>query len=166
VTSVLLVGVAVPPLLALESAIPAFREHGAAIDVATIRPWPPALRDLGVRTSRTPVLLRYPPGGVRRGSPRWALAAVRWRVLKIVQPRTGHALRTWRLVRQDPVVREMAQRADVMVALDRHAVYSVWRLARRTGVPAFFGVAPALEHVESLPVAPATMPVVPTGTAP
>ncbi|KUO13916.1 glycosyl transferase [Streptomyces sp. DSM 15324] len=60
-------------------------------------------------------------------------------------------LRQWIQVKGDSWLRSRARKADVLVALDAGAVYTVWRLAEynRTA-PAKFGIAPALRAVAEL----------------
>ncbi|MEU3506957.1 glycosyltransferase family 1 protein [Streptomyces longwoodensis] len=60
-------------------------------------------------------------------------------------------LRVWMQAGRDSWLRSRARKADVLVALDPGAVYTVWRLAEfnRTA-PARFGLAPALKAVEEL----------------
>ncbi|MEU5070197.1 glycosyltransferase family 1 protein [Streptomyces asoensis] len=71
-----------------------------------------------------------------------------------VRRRLGKAprgLRNWTQVRSDSWLRSQGRKADVLVALDVAAVYTVWRLAEynRTAA-AKFGLAPALKAVEEL----------------
>ena len=65
--------------------------------------------------------------------------------------KSPRGLRQWVQVKGDSWLRSRARRADVLVALDVGAVYTVWRLAEynRTA-PAKFGIAPALKAVEEL----------------
>jgi glycosyltransferase involved in cell wall biosynthesis len=65
--------------------------------------------------------------------------------------KSPRGLRNWVQVKGDSWLRSRARRADVLVALDVGAVYTVWRLAEynRTA-PAKFGLAPALKAVEEL----------------
>jgi hypothetical protein len=86
------------------------------------------------------------PDGVRhrRGTPQWAVHAVRWRVARLVaaryRPSTNRATPTWRAVSADEGARALARRADAVIALDRYAVYSAWRLHKRLRVPAYNGM--------------------------
>ncbi len=108
------------------------------------------------------VLLRQPaPGGERamdaaagtrmlRGDPaaarprRYSPAWVRSVALSKVPSRP----RAWLLARSDASVRAWVGEADVLVALDRFAIFTVWRLARRNRRPAaVFGMDAAVREV-------------------
>ncbi|GAA4693666.1 glycosyltransferase family 1 protein [Phytohabitans rumicis] len=56
--------------------------------------------------------------------------------------------RVWMHLRRQAWLRERARDADVLVALDAHSVYTVWRLAQRNqGADARFGVTAALQAI-------------------
>ncbi|MFD5251684.1 glycosyltransferase family 1 protein [Streptomyces bobili] len=60
-------------------------------------------------------------------------------------------LRMWMQAQRDSWLRSRARHADVLVALDVAAVYTVWRLAEyNRAAPAKFGLTPALKAVEEL----------------
>ncbi|MFF5101036.1 glycosyltransferase family 1 protein [Streptomyces sp. NPDC000134] len=60
-------------------------------------------------------------------------------------------LRMWMRSGRDSWLRARARKADVLVALDAAAVYTVWRLAQyNRGAATRFGLAPALKAVEEL----------------
>ncbi|WP_175412793.1 glycosyltransferase family 1 protein [Streptomyces sp. TRM64462] len=60
-------------------------------------------------------------------------------------------MRVWLQSKRDGWLRQEARRADVLVALDPGAVYTVWRLAQHYRVDeAHFGIAPALKAVGRL----------------
>ncbi|NGO71250.1 glycosyltransferase family 4 protein [Streptomyces boncukensis] len=60
------------------------------------------------------------------------------------------ARRLWRHTRRDAALRRRARAADVLVALDPAAVYTVWQLAQRNvRADAVHGLAPALRAVEA-----------------
>jgi glycosyltransferase involved in cell wall biosynthesis len=65
--------------------------------------------------------------------------------------KSPRGLRLWMQIGRDSWMRSRARKADVLVALDPSAVYTVWRLGEynRTA-PAKFGLAPALKAVEEL----------------
>jgi hypothetical protein len=53
-------------------------------------------------------------------------------------------VQTWLLLRRDAVAWEHVRQADVIVALDRHAAYAVWRAAHaRPGTQALLGLTEA-----------------------
>ena len=67
------------------------------------------------------------------------------------QEGANRAQRFWNDLRLDPWVAARARSADVIVALDSHAVYSVWELAQRhREVNAQSGLAPAKRAVAAL----------------
>ncbi|WP_446219594.1 glycosyltransferase [Micromonospora sp. IBHARD004] len=54
--------------------------------------------------------------------------------------------RVWARIRREPWARERAHGADVLVALDAHAIYTVWRLAQRNRMAdARYGVQAAVQ---------------------
>ncbi|MGA5097920.1 glycosyltransferase family 1 protein [Streptomyces lavendulocolor] len=58
-------------------------------------------------------------------------------------------MKVWMQAERDSVLRRLARKADVLVALDAGAVYTVWRLAQYYRVEeAHFGLAPALKAVD------------------
>jgi glycosyltransferase involved in cell wall biosynthesis len=58
--------------------------------------------------------------------------------------------RVWMHARRQSWVRQHARSADVLVALDAHAVYTVWRLAQRhRGADAVYGANAALKSVDA-----------------
>ncbi|MFD7615287.1 glycosyltransferase [Streptomyces sp. NPDC059828] len=60
-------------------------------------------------------------------------------------------MRVWMQSKGDAWLRAQARKADVLVALDPGAVYTVWRLAQyNRSAEAMFGLAPALKAVEGL----------------
>ncbi|MCF0092309.1 glycosyltransferase [Micromonospora sp. MH99] len=70
--------------------------------------------------------------------------------------RANPARRPWLRAQRDPWVRRHAKRADVLVALDAHALHTVWHLAQRhRRADAVYGIAPALRAVEKRSADPA-----------
>lgn len=124
---VVLVGTAPPPRLALEAALPALAARGARVEVLLARDVRAPLDGLPVSGCR---VLRLPP---------------RLR-LRVLQRLSGRALRTWRLVREDPQAMALLAGADAVVALDLVSAFAVWKAHRCTGVPAWSGVAAYVEE--------------------
>ncbi|MEV6107242.1 hypothetical protein AB0M28_21405 [Streptomyces sp. NPDC051940] len=61
-----------------------------------------------------------------------------------VAKKSALAKQIWARAERDPQVKKWARRADVLVALDPAAVYTVWQLAQRNrSADAIFGMAPA-----------------------
>jgi hypothetical protein len=67
--------------------------------------------------------------------------------------RAMHSLpsqKVWQQIRAARTIRQWARRVDVMVALDAHAVYTIWRFAQRNQLAAaHYGVASALRAIET-----------------
>ncbi|MGW1522446.1 glycosyltransferase family 1 protein [Streptomyces sp. NPDC001588] len=64
---------------------------------------------------------------------------------------SSRSVRVWMQAQRDSWLRDRARRADVLVALDANAVYTVWRLSEyNRDAAARFGLAPALKAVETL----------------
>jgi len=158
--SVLPIASPTPSRLALPE--PAARLGAAGYDlrlvvVGTLAAVPPVefaevvhLEPLPSRFSTAMAALSPPSGFAkvrhRRGTPQWALHAVRWRLARLVarlyRPRASvnRAAPTWRAVSRDEHVRAAARKADAIIAVDRYAVYSAWKLHKRFRVPAFNGM--------------------------
>jgi hypothetical protein len=153
VVNVLVLAAANPNRDALQKALERLAPAGATVDVALTRNRPQDLKGLGFHETR---IMKAPRAGLRTGfprglvSPRWwrgLVRAVSWRV---VSRRGDLPLRAWYGARWDPWVARAAGRADVLVALDRHAVYAVWRLRRRyPQAQALYGLDAAIRAVES-----------------
>jgi glycosyltransferase involved in cell wall biosynthesis len=63
-------------------------------------------------------------------------------------PDAGRGRKLWLRARRDPRLRDLVRAADVLVALDQHAVHTVWQFARRNrAADAVNGLAPALRAV-------------------
>ena len=153
-TRVLLVASAHPAQNALAEALDRM-PAGTTVDLALTSPkskiGPVLQRRMHVvRVMRRPAArlrARFPAG---LASPRW------WRDLSVIVrsrlvARVGDApARTWFGAAHDPWVRARAAEADVLVALDRSAVYAVWRLGRRhPGAAAVHGLDAAVRAVSA-----------------
>ncbi len=93
-------------------------------------------------------------------TPSWYRALARSVVARFPTARDDLALRCWYRARWDPWVATAAAGADVLVALDRYAVYTVWRLRRRhRGAIAVYGLDAAVLAVRSRAAGPRTGPV-------
>ena len=158
--SVLLIASATPSRLAVPE--PAARLCAAGYDlrlvvVGALAAVPPVefaevvnLEPVPSRFSTVMAALNPPSGFAkvrhRRGTPQWASHAVRWRLARLVgrlhrpRPTVNRAAPTWRAVSTDERVRTAAMKADAIIALDRYAVYSAWKLHKRFRVPAFNGM--------------------------
>lgn len=138
VRQVLVLAVVRPPDLALRTALAEFAELGVTVDLAFLRP-PGA--DLAEGSYRTAKVLRARRGvgdaePPKRYSRAWAGVVFRNVVVSHALARFPLRTRVWLLARFDHDVREWAGECDVLVALDRYAVYAVWRLARLYPRPA------------------------------
>lgn len=141
---VVLVAVAIPSRLALEPAVRALEAAGAAVDLVVLRESAAVYRDLPFAAVHV-VAARAVPG-----RPLFRLRrAFTVRVLGRLTRRANRAGRAWLGLRFDPWVRDAAGRADVLVALDVHAVYGVWRLSRRNRrSAAYYGLDAAVRAVQ------------------
>ncbi|MFE7772840.1 glycosyltransferase [Streptomyces sp. NPDC057445] len=130
---VLLIAGSVPQPAVLKASLDKFREAGATVRLAGL--FEPA--DVDPEGLDLLALHSLPEAGEAHGE----------KFVKGAQK--GSALsRTWKFVQRDRWVRSQARKADVLVALDQPAVYSVWRLAQRNRrADAVFGIAPALKAV-------------------
>ncbi|MBI4940164.1 MAG: hypothetical protein HY830_05405 [Actinobacteria bacterium] len=146
---VVLVGVVVPTRTALEIPVAALVARGAEV-LALLHTLPEArvLTGLGLHGHRRLVLTRSSRAAATRSPVRRAVDAVSYRVLRLLDRRSSAAVRAFRAARRDPQTRAILRDADVLVALDRVAVYPVWRLARVGRTPAFYGIPAALRHLD------------------
>ena len=130
--SVLIVAVSKPAIEVLDEAVAELTRAGARVSfVVSVQ----ASRLLGKRENAHVVKERVAelPSTVRGGES------------------TNRAQRFWNDLRLDPWVAARARSADVIVALDFSAVYSVWELVQRhREVNAQFGLAPAKRAVAAL----------------
>ncbi len=127
-TRVLMVSVIEPPRIAMETYLPRLIELGAEVELVTRRANEPTTADL-------PVTAHHARAGVTgdpaRFTPRWIRGVWRHRVIRRLASKSKPLMATWLVASRDDHVREAARTADVLIALDRYAVYTVWRLARR-----------------------------------
>ncbi|MEU4778200.1 glycosyltransferase family 1 protein [Micromonospora sp. NPDC023633] len=74
--------------------------------------------------------------------------------------RAGPGERVWARIRREPWLRERYRSADVLVAMDAHAIYTVWRLAQRNRTAdARYGVAAAVQAIAERKMRPAPSPL-------
>lgn len=66
----------------------------------------------------------------RKYSPRWAYVLLRNPFLRRRLQKADNILKPWLLAQTDPWLMKHAREADVLVALDARAVYTVWELAQ------------------------------------
>ncbi|MEV6176031.1 hypothetical protein [Streptomyces sp. NPDC052015] len=133
-THVLLIAGSAPTLSMLKAAVEQLRAAGATVRLAGLfdREAVDGVLDAADVCSLTEVT-------AERGT------AFAKRVAKLPPSR-----RTWASAERSPFVRGNARKAQVLVALDANAVYTVWRLAERNRrADAVFGVAPALRALQA-----------------
>ncbi len=149
---VLLVGAVVPPRSGLAAPVRALAVAGA--DVRALFLNPPnteVLEGLPMSTQRRLTLTRWttlsPPPRYTIG---WWVQSVSYRIQRVANVRASAGLRILRAARRDPQARVLVDEADVLVALDRLAVYPVWRMSKTGDRPAFYGPPAAVRYVRSL----------------
>ncbi|MFD1656893.1 glycosyltransferase [Streptomyces caeni] len=133
-TQVLLIAGAAPTLSMLKAAVEQFRATGATVRLT-------GLFDREAAAGVLDVVEVHPlPEAVAERGTASARA-----IAKLPLPR-----RTWASAEHSPWVRRHARNAQLLVALDAGAVYTVWRLAEHNRrADAVFGVAPALRALQS-----------------
>lgn len=149
-TSVLIVGVTQAPQLAVRQALDEFAALGVDVDLALLRDAGSTLAGKPYRHAKVikPRRGHSGPGAPRRFSPAWAQVVLRNLLLRFVLPRLPIRPRAWLAARFDQDVQRWAGEAEVIVALDRYAVYPVWRLARRhPRARALYGLDAALRQL-------------------
>jgi hypothetical protein len=131
-----------PSLMSLEAGIPPLLELGAKIDIATRRKpqtdgydWPINAYQLRPRVE----------GQFNRLSTQWVQSIWRGRVVRRIARRKDAATATTMIAFRDPDALNSFLTADIVVALDQTAVYTVWKAAQERSDGAFvFGLPEAL----------------------
>ncbi|MER5890920.1 glycosyltransferase family 1 protein [Streptomyces sp. NPDC001941] len=137
-TEVLFIASARPPLGVLADSVAKLAAHGAHSRLAGTFHLEPVAEELS-RTGLSDV----------HQLPR--SLAHRSQALRRKAGSSPAGMRVWMQSRRDAWLSRRARRADVLVALDPGAVYTVWRLAQyNPAAKALFGLAPALKAVEGL----------------
>jgi hypothetical protein len=150
VTRVLLIAGANPPRTLLASARRQLPPD-TTIDLALTREQRNIPRGLSFRSAR---VMRRPAARLRSRVPGGLVTPGWWRDLaiavrgKLLARSVNARAKTWYAVKHDPWARARVAEADVIVALDAHAIYAVWRIARRLpDTDAVFGVDAAVRAV-------------------
>ncbi|MFB7913389.1 glycosyltransferase [Streptomyces sp. NPDC056061] len=137
-TDVLLIATSRPQLGVLTDSVRTFRDRGANVYLAgTFRMAPIAeeLSQVGLNG-----LHQLPHNLAARSS-----------VMRRKAKKSPAGMRAWMQSSRDRWLRQHARKAQVFVALDPGAVYTVWRLAQyNTTAEAHFGFAPALKALDKL----------------
>lgn len=137
-TDVLIIASARPQLAVLADAVAKLRAQGARVYLAAtfhLKPVAEEISEAGFAdTHQLPRSVSHRSSTLRR------------------QAREApKSMRVWLQAKGDAWLRTHARKADVFVALDSNAVYSVWRLAQHNrAAEAVFGLGPALKTVSDL----------------
>ena len=152
-TQILLVCAAVPARPVLEEALPALAAAGVTVQVCVQNPNLRA-RFAGLPTEKLHVLARKPWKGLpsSRANPVRIALALEWRVRVLYMRRAGPTLKLWLLASRDPWFRQTVKDSQVIVAMDRLSVYTVWRANRLKGDHrVFYGLPAVLRHLALTP---------------
>jgi hypothetical protein len=77
---------------------------------------------------------------------------VAWRAERLRLRRASPVVKPWLLASRDPWFRQAVQESQVIVAMDRLSVYTVWRANRLKGDRrAFYGLPATLRHLSVSP---------------
>ncbi|MGL4174374.1 MAG: hypothetical protein ACRCTR_09975 [Actinomycetota bacterium] len=159
---ILLVSAVLPSELALLPAIEKLSNAGYQISLALPRNFGPALPQVAPAQEHVLDLARPWLKGPKpaRWTPAWLWVVIRNVFYQVVWRRLGRRVlalmnvtrRTWHLAHADPWFRDQALKADLIVALDRYATYTVWKAARKynTTAPALHGLDAASREAEIL----------------
>ncbi|GFH34114.1 glycosyltransferase [Streptomyces pacificus] len=137
-TEVLLIAAAKPQLGVLADSVRRFNSHGARVRLAGTFHLESSSEEIAAldltELHQLPRSLTHRSQALRR------------------KARTSTVgMRVWLQARRNPWLRSHARGADVLVALDPGAVYTVWRLSQyNRSAEALFGLTPALKAVERL----------------
>jgi glycosyltransferase involved in cell wall biosynthesis len=144
-TSILLLaGTKVSPI-ALQQAVPQLRATGAQVRLATRWDAAQAVAGLDLVSRKVaPHVSKI----LRRLSPTWWRRIEARRVAKRIKTRHSASEALWQLIQRDSIARPWLAEADLVVALDRYAALTAWRvLQERPEVVAVLGLAEALRLV-------------------
>jgi hypothetical protein len=148
-TQVLLICALVPARPVLEEALPALAAAGVTVKVCVQNPNHRAQFDR-LPTEELHVVSRQ--RRKHRPRPRWSPVriawALEWRAYLLWMRRAAPTLRLWLLASRDPWFTQAVQESQVIVAMDRLAVYTAWRANRRRGNRrAFYGLPATLRSL-------------------
>jgi glycosyltransferase involved in cell wall biosynthesis len=143
----LLAGTKVSPI-ALQQALPQLLATGAQVRLATR--WDAAQAVAGediVWRKVAPHVSKY----LQRLSPAWYRRMEARRVAARIKRRLSASEALWQLIQRDNIARPWLAEADLVVALDRYAALTAWRVMQeRPEVVAVLGLAEALRLVREL----------------
>ena len=145
---VLVLGVTPPPPLALEEALAGFAASGVTVRLVFTRDPATTLAGHAFEASKVVGARQGPASAPARFSLPWFSLVARNVLVRGTLRQLPARTRAWLAVRADREGRVWAAAADVIVALDRYAVYPAWRLGRRSpGATVVFGADAALREV-------------------
>jgi hypothetical protein len=152
VTNVLFITLDRPLASALNEVADELHEHyGATVRLATFVD-PEQIGEVSNldEIHRVQLHLSHVRGKVaRKYTPSWAYVVVRNPLLRKKLQKADNILKPWLLARTDPWLMKHAREADVLVALDARAVYTVWELAQiNTKAKAVRGLYESLEALK------------------
>lgn len=153
-TQILLVCARAPARPGLEEALPALAAAGVTVQVCLQNPIY-RVHFAGMPSEEIHVLSRKPLAGrpTSRWSPVRIALGVEWRAHLLRMRRSGPAVKLWLLASRDAWFRQTVSESQVIVAMDRLSVYTVWRANRLKGDHrVFYGLPAALRHLALTPV--------------
>jgi hypothetical protein len=133
----------------LEESLPALAAAGVSVQVC-VQTAGHRGSFAGMPTSEPHVLTRKPRAGLpaSRWSPVRIVVGLEWRARRLLIRRAGPVPKLWLRARTDPWFRAAVQESQVIVAMDRHSIYTAWRANRLKGQRrAFYGLPAALRHL-------------------
>lgn len=137
-----------PSLMALEAGIPPLLDLGAKVEIATRRKPETDFGDWPVTSYQLRPRVDEP---VQRHSPRWIQSVWRGRVVRRLARRRDTSTATMMLAFRDPDAFKGLSTADIVVALDNPAVYTIWKIGqRRSDGDLVFGLPEALIRARKL----------------
>ena len=134
--------------VALEEGIPPLLAQGATIELATRRKLETDLSDWPIKAYQIRPRVEVPGAKL---SPSWVQSVWRGRVVRRLARRKDATVATSMLAMRDPDVVKGLWSADIVVALDTAAVYTLWKVAQERPDGDFvFGLTEALARTERL----------------
>jgi hypothetical protein len=129
--NVVLLSAGTPPQSALLDSLPNLTSGSSQVDLIVRKAPEPWMADLGVDVTSLVTGLRYAAGSAGSAGSELLQQGRRAHKLRLLAAsRADASLQTWLLIRWNTAVAQKFQTADLVVALDQAAVYSLWKVAQ------------------------------------
>lgn len=134
------VGTRVPPRQVLVDAVDSVVQLSPALPAPPVASVPPGVPAAGEEAVPAATPEPAPTPSARSGAPAPGITATARKRVRQLRAQVSGAVtepaRSWRAVRRNATVMQLAREADVIVAVDAPMVRAVWHLGRRLPLPA------------------------------